>query len=174
MRDLKRSVDQKVSKSTLIDSVESYRYLEPVREEDEQMRPQFTPRPFISLKESSVDRKMSKIPDMSKLHCVSFEEDQNESLSDCTDKCEATVILVDDEPFNLIPLVELLKTNYQIISRSFENGWEALAFYQASLQKKCCSRSIKLILTDIHMPEMDGFKFTQLVLATQLSWRRSL
>ena len=74
----------------------------------------------------------------------------------------------------MIPLEALLLHNYQIKSKLFENGWEALAFYQANLQKKCCSRSIKLILTDIQMPEMDGLQFTNLVLATQLSWRRSL
>lgn len=118
-----------MSRSTLIDNVESYNFLETVREEDEQMLHSSTPRLFSSLPGSSVERKFSKIPDISKLHCVSFEEDQNENFADCTNDCEATVILVDDEPFNLIPLQELLLINYKIKSKPFENGWEALAFY---------------------------------------------
>ena len=59
-----------------------------------------------------------------------------------------TVLLVDDEPFNLSLLDEILNKNYTIQKAS--NGQEALDLAFASPPD--------LILIDVMMPNMDGFE----------------
>ena len=58
-------------------------------------------------------------------------------------------MLVDDNPFNLIPLEGMLSNILGISTVSFENGFEAISCFQKRLLSKCCSNSFKLILTDI-------------------------
>jgi hypothetical protein len=47
----------------------------------------------------------------------------------CTPDCEITIILLDDEQFNLIPLSAMIFQDFNIKSKCFEYGKEALAFY---------------------------------------------
>ena len=70
-----------------------------------------------------------------KLHLTSkiCQIEQSNLSAACTGDCLASVILLDDEQFNLIPLSTILFQDFKIISTCFESGKEALAFYQASL-----------------------------------------
>lgn len=68
---------------------------------------------------------------------------------------------MDDNPFNMLPLEHMLRKEFEIETVSFDNAKDALSCYVRRLQNKCCWRSFKLILTDIQMPEMDGFKFAE-------------
>lgn len=88
----------------------------------------------------------------------------------CTDFCLPTVMLVDDNPFNLIPLEGILNQNLGISSVSFENGFDAISCFQRRLLAKCCNRHFKLILTDIQMPQIDGFKLTTLIKSIESIW----
>jgi CheY-like chemotaxis protein len=68
---------------------------------------------------------------------------------ECSAICSATVLLVDDNPFNLVPLEHMLRDTFKIESVSFESAKEALDCYVRRLQNKCCWRSFRLVLTDI-------------------------
>lgn len=57
-----------------------------------------------------------------------------------------------------------------IESAIFLTGQEAVRCYQQQLQSTCCSRTFDLVLTDIQMPEMNGFEVCQKIMATQFGW----
>lgn len=59
-----------------------------------------------------------------------------------------TVLVVDDEPFNLSLMDEILNKNYTILKAG--NGQEAL--------KMATANPPDLILVDVMMPNMDGFE----------------
>lgn len=67
------------------------------------------------------------------------------------------MLLADDNPFNLMPLQCILLENYGIICDLVENGLEEVNAFISNYEKTCCSLKYKLILTDLNMPEMDGF-----------------
>lgn len=75
----------------------------------------------------------------------------------CSDLCTTTVLMCDDVPYNLLPL-EVMLTELEIASRSFESGLDAVKCFQQRLQYTCCSRFFKLVLTDIAMPILDGYE----------------
>ncbi len=54
-------------------------------------------------------------------------------------------------------LNEMLLINFGITSSIFDNGKDAIAAYKKKLQKTCCTSTYKLVLTDIMMPEVDGY-----------------
>ncbi len=64
---------------------------------------------------------------------------------------KATILIVDDEPFNINILCEELNKNYSIIVA--KNGEQAL--------KRVSKNPIDLILLDIMMPGMDGYEVCQ-------------
>jgi CheY-like chemotaxis protein len=72
-------------------------------------------------------------------------------------KCRATVLLVDDQPFNLIPLKMILKEKLNIKCDTGEDGMREVSMFELNQAKKCCDVRYKLILTDLNMPKMDGF-----------------
>ncbi len=63
-----------------------------------------------------------------------------------------TILIVDDERFNINVLSELLKPNYKIMVAI--NGEQALKAAKSSIPPD-------LILLDIMMPEMDGYEVCQ-------------
>lgn len=70
-----------------------------------------------------------------------------------TSKPRHTVLVVDDEPFNLSLMDELLKKDYVV--QKANNGPEAL--------KQAFADPPDLILIDVMMPNMDGFELCRLL-----------
>jgi CheY-like chemotaxis protein len=81
-----------------------------------------------------------------------------------TCSCESTVLIVDDNMFNLIPLELILKEMFQITVDRALNGQEALNMFQKNIMKKCCTLRYKLILMDLNMPVMDGYEAIEKIL----------
>lgn len=75
--------------------------------------------------------------------------------------CTSTVLLADDNPFNLMPLRVILEEEYQIYCDLVENGLEEVQAFVRNREKTCCDVRYKLVLTDLNMPEMDGFDATR-------------
>ncbi len=88
----------------------------------------------------------------------------------CTELCKATILLVDDTAFNLIPLDGMLQQTFGITSVQFTSGFEAISCFQKKLLSKCCKSHFKLILTDIQMPQMDGFKLSTMIKSIENVW----
>lgn len=70
--------------------------------------------------------------------------------------CTHQVLMVDDVPFNLIPLEGILDSQGLKYSSVFE-GAEAVKLFLQRLSAECCERTYQIVLTDIQMPEVDGF-----------------
>ena len=84
--------------------------------------------------------------------------------------CQSTVLIVDDNMFNIIPLEYILEDSFQIKSDKALNGLEAVNIFTRNLNKSCCNVRYKLILMDLNMPIMDGYEATQNILT--LFWRK--
>jgi CheY-like chemotaxis protein len=83
--------------------------------------------------------------------------------------CEALVLRCDDDDFNLMTLSMMLD-DLDVKCATFNTGAQAVQFFQQRLLLTCCSRSFKLVLTDIQMPGMNGFEVCTNITATQNSW----
>lgn len=81
--------------------------------------------------------------------------------------------MCDDEAFNLFALSNML-TDLKITSVFFESGYEAVTCFRKRLSAKCCSRTFRLVLTDISMPGMDGFDVATEINATQTYWYETM
>lgn len=93
----------------------------------------------------------------------SYEKKINTSNNDCN--CQSTVLIVDDNMFNLIPLELILKEMFQIqVDKAFD-GKEAVDKFSINLNKKCCNVYYRLIFMDISMPIMDGYEATNKILS---------
>lgn len=80
--------------------------------------------------------------------------------------CEATVLLADDNAFNIIALRDMLKL-FEIKCDVAENGKEVVEKFCADQNKTCCSLRYRLILTDLDMPVMDGIQAARKVFKLQ-------
>ncbi len=71
-------------------------------------------------------------------------------------------MIVDDNFFNLLPLELILRETFGIKTDKALNGQEAvMKFINYNLQKDCdCGLRYKLVLMDLNMPIMDGYKAT--------------
>ncbi len=58
----------------------------------------------------------------------------------------------------------MLQVEWNIESESFLEGKQAVECFKQSLQKTCCQRMFKLVLTDIQMPEMDGYEVARQII----------
>lgn len=95
------------------------------------------------------------------------------NVSFCTDLCLRDVLICDDEAFNLVTLSAML-SDLGITSECFESGAQAVNCYRKRLSMTCCSRSFRLVLTDISMPQMDGFEVCTQIIKTQKFWFDSM
>ncbi len=76
----------------------------------------------------------------------------------CSDLCLKSVLVCDDdEAFNLMALDSML-SDLGIDAEYFESGVLAVNRFRFRLSLKCCSRTYRLVMTDISMPVMDGFE----------------
>ena len=77
--------------------------------------------------------------------------------------CQPKILLVDDMPFNLIPVTLLLQEEFGIDAHTATNGQDAYEQYKKLFDKECgCpERTFKLIFMDIQMPIMDGIEATK-------------
>lgn len=66
---------------------------------------------------------------------------------------QGCVLIIDDEPINLVLLESLLEDHYQVLSAS--SGPEALALCQSQHDK------IDVILSDVLMPGMSGYQLCE-------------
>jgi len=71
---------------------------------------------------------------------------------------------VDDNFFNLVPLELILRETFQLTVDKAQNGLDAVNKVRNDINKKCCNVRYKLILMDLNMPVMDGFRATQEIL----------
>ena len=58
---------------------------------------------------------------------------------------------------NLLPLEFMLKDPHKIHSKTAEDGVEEVSLFKENMEKECCPIRYKLVLTDLNMPNMDGF-----------------
>jgi len=77
--------------------------------------------------------------------------------SDRNCACKSTVMYVDDCALNLFTIENYCKM-MKVPCITFTFGEEAVRHYEATLAKRCCSKGIPIVVTDIQMPEMDGFE----------------
>ena len=71
---------------------------------------------------------------------------------------------MDDNFFNLVPLELILRETFQLTVDKAQNGLDAVNKVRNDINKKCCNVRYKLILMDLNMPVMDGFRATQEIL----------
>ena len=81
--------------------------------------------------------------------------------------CQPTVMVVDDNNFNIIPLQIMFKTEHNLEIMTAENGEIAVQKYREMIEKDCgCPHQIvKLIIMDIGMPVMNGIEATEAIKA---------
>ena len=70
--------------------------------------------------------------------------------------CKTKILAVDDEPFNIIALRNMLKSFNETCDAAFD-GKTALKMIKKQKDKSCKCR-YKLILMDCNMPRMNGFE----------------
>ena len=92
----------------------------------------------------------------------------------CGDLCSVSIMLVDDNPFNLIPLEGMIEHSLGLKTVKFLNGFDAISCFQRRLLSKCCGRHFKLILTDIQMPQIDGFRLANTIKSIENVWLKVL
>jgi CheY-like chemotaxis protein len=79
------------------------------------------------------------------------------------DKCCPTVLIVDDNSFNLAVLESMLQKSNISCDRAL-NGQMALDKIVQSQRRKCCA-PYALVLMDCNMPVMDGYEATERIVA---------
>jgi PleD family two-component response regulator len=87
---------------------------------------------------------------------------ENSQKKECG--CESTVLIVDDNFFNLVPLELILRETYQLQVDKAQNGLEAVNKFRLDLNKKCCNIRYRMVLMDLNMPVMDGYRATEIIL----------
>ena len=56
----------------------------------------------------------------------------------------------------------------------FSAAKDALIAYRDQMQATCCPRTFRLILSDIEMPEMDGYEFARQIFLIQDGLRQGI
>jgi CheY-like chemotaxis protein len=71
------------------------------------------------------------------------------------------ILVVDDIPFNIMALKNILKVGFKLNADEAENGLVAVQKVKDNLK---ANRAYKLIFMDIQMPFLDGFEATKQIL----------
>ena len=80
------------------------------------------------------------------------------SCATCGDK---SVLIVDDQDFDLMPLEAILVGMCGVQVQQGNSGQEALDKFKADHAKTCCTNFIKLTFMDVNLPGgMDGLQAT--------------
>ena len=66
----------------------------------------------------------------------------------------------------------ILKFDLKCICSS--SGPDAVRLFQKKLEATCCNSSFRLVLTDIQMPDMDGYRVAECIRATEYAFKESL
>jgi hypothetical protein len=53
-------------------------------------------------------------------------------------KCFATVLIVEDNLYNVVPVKMILRQSYDIALERAANGLEGIQMFKKDLEKKCC------------------------------------
>ena len=69
----------------------------------------------------------------------------------------ATILVVEDNDYNVRPIEMTLKYNYNIAIEIAKDGQSAIDMFRDNFSKTCCDTKYKMILMDLHMQKMDGF-----------------
>ena len=99
---------------------------------------------------------------ISNLYDVEIVPQNNGGIFNCN--CIATILVVDDNEFNLLPLTIMLKSNHKISCVKALNGAEAVKIFARDRAKKCCDKRIQMIMMDLVMPILNGFDATNQIM----------
>lgn len=88
-----------------------------------------------SIKYSSCSSGYADIPIVSDVSKISS---QASSHTQKLCQCKARILIVDDNPFNLMSLSYMIEQTFKVTSDKAENGMEALKQYKENREKKCC------------------------------------
>jgi len=81
-------------------------------------------------------------------------------------KCRHTWLIVDDSPFNLIPLEAMIfQIEKKIRVVQATSGDEAVEIFKRDREKTCCNLWIKFVIMDIEMQIMDGVASAKAIFA---------
>ena len=83
---------------------------------------------------------------------------------DGTCSCEATILVVEDNYYNVVPLKMLLRATYNLTIERADNGLLGVGAYERNATQKCCKTYFELIFMDINMPVMNGYDATKGIL----------
>ena len=83
--------------------------------------------------------------------------------------CKATVLIADDNPFNLMAL-EAILSEFKVNCDSADDGVKEVDMFRSNMEKTCCNVKYKAVLTDLNMPNMDGFDAGDKILAMCKEW----
>jgi two-component system, chemotaxis family, chemotaxis protein CheV len=115
------------------------------------------------------DGTLVSILDVEQILVAAFGEKEMPSIAPLATSSKASVLLVDDSSVarkKIIQVLEKISVNYQQASNGRE-AWERLD----ALAQRCASEGgplrdyLSLILTDVEMPEMDGYALTRQIKA---------
>ena len=80
--------------------------------------------------------------------------------------CRARILVVDDTPFNILAVKQMVLEHFKMEVEEAINGKIALDMFKKEMQNECnCSiRAYKLIIMDLQMPVMGGIEASREIL----------
>jgi CheY-like chemotaxis protein len=81
--------------------------------------------------------------------------------------CTATVLIVEDNLYNVVPVRMILRQTYDLTLERASNGLEGIEMFKKDLYKTCCDVRYQIVLMDIKMPVMNGIDSAKGITAIQ-------
>lgn len=107
------------------------------------------------------------------LDSIRFSKTIKKYSSSCSPTCHQNVLIVDDDSMNLIALYGIL-VGFGIQPAVANSGQMAVKLFQEKYKATCCTNKFDIVLTDIQMPGMDGFRVAECIKATEMAWAHSV